>query len=115
MRIWLSGFFKNYIDGWYFPNIHVTDIIEILIVAVIVYEIMLWIKNTKAWMLLRGIIILFLFILIAAIFQMHTILFLARESINVLAVAAVDVYKRQDYCRPADCKAGDRETTDRFC
>ena len=93
MRLWLSGFFKNYIDGWYFPNIHVTDIIEILIVAVIVYEIMLWIKNTKAWMLLRGIIILFLFILIAAIFQMHTILFLARESINVLAVAAVVVFQ----------------------
>ena len=40
-----------------FPNIHIKDVIEILIVAVIVYEIMLWIKNTKAWMLLRGIII----------------------------------------------------------
>lgn len=93
MRLWLSGFFKNFIDGWYFPDIQVTDIIEIFIVAVIVYEIMLWIKNTKAWMLLRGIIILFLFILVAAIFQMHTILFLAKESINVLAIAAVVVFQ----------------------
>ena len=54
---------------------------------------MLWIKNTKAWMLLRGIIMLGLFILIAWIFQMNTILFLARESINVLAIAAVVVFQ----------------------
>ena len=52
--------------------------IEILIMTVIVYEIMLWIKNTKAWMLLRGIITLGVFILVAFLLQMHTILFLAR-------------------------------------
>ncbi len=93
MGLWLSRFFENYIEDWYFPNIHVTDVIEIIIVAVIIYEIMLWIKNTKAWMLLKGIIMLGLFILIAAIFQMHTILFLARESINVLAIGAVVVFQ----------------------
>ena len=69
------------------------DIIEILIITVIVYEIMLWIKNTKAWMLLRGIIMLGVFILLAWILQMHTILFLAAQSINVLAIAAVVVFQ----------------------
>lgn len=34
-----------------------------------------------------------IFILFAAIFQMHTILFLAKESINVLAIAAVVVFQ----------------------
>lgn len=44
------------------PDLKVTDIVEIIIIAVIVYEIALWIKNTKAWMLLRGIVVLaFLF------------------------------------------------------
>ena len=51
-------FLNNYINGLYFPTVHLTDVIEILIITVIVYEIMLWIKNTKAWMLLRGIIML---------------------------------------------------------
>ena len=83
----------NYTNGMYFPNIHIKDVIEILIVAVIVYEIMLWIKNTKAWMLLRGIIMLGVFILLAWIFQMHTILYLAAQSINVLAIAAVVVFQ----------------------
>ena len=90
---WMRNFIDNYTHGMYFPRIQVMDIIEILIITVIVYEIMLWIKNTKAWMLLRGIIMLGVFILLARIFQMHTILFLAAQSINVLAIAAVVVFQ----------------------
>ena len=89
---WMRNFIDNYTHGMYFPRIQVMDIIEILIITVIVYEIMLWIKNTKAWMLLRGIIMLGVFILLAWIFQMHTILFLAAQSINVLAIAAAVVF-----------------------
>jgi hypothetical protein len=40
-------FLNNYINGLYFPTVHLTDVIEILIITVIVYEIMLWIKNTS--------------------------------------------------------------------
>ena len=90
---WIKNFLDRYMDNAYIPDIHVMDIVEILIITVIVYEIMLWIKNTKAWMLLRGIIVLGVFILIALIFQMNTILFLAKESINVLAIAAVVVFQ----------------------
>lgn len=90
---WMRNFIDNYTHGMYFPKIQVMDIIEILIITVIVYELMLWIKNTKAWMLLRGIIMLGVFILLAWIFQMHTILFLAAQSINVLAIAAVVVFQ----------------------
>ena len=92
---WMRNFIDNYTHGMYFPKIQVMDIIEILIITVIVYEIMLWIKNTKAWMLLRGIIMLGVFILLAWIFQMHTILFLAAQSINVLAIAAVGVFQAE--------------------
>ena len=93
MQRWVTLFFEKYIHESYFPSVGITDIVEILIIAVVVYEIMLWIKNTKAWMLLRGMLMLGFFILFAAIFQMHTILFLAKESINVLAIAAVVVFQ----------------------
>ena len=46
---WIQNFIRNYSNGMYFPHIQIKDIIEILIVTIIVYEIMLWIKNTKAW------------------------------------------------------------------
>lgn len=90
---WLKSFISNLAGDIYFPSVEVKDIIEILIITVVVYEIMLWIKNTKAWMLLRGIIMLGAFILFAWIFQMHTILYLAAQSINVLAIAAIVVFQ----------------------
>ena len=88
---YLEKYFQN--TEFYLPTIGVTDVMEILIITFIVYEIMLWIKNTKAWMLLRGIMMVGGFILLTAIFQMHTILYLAKESINVLAIAAIVVFQ----------------------
>ena len=90
---WIQNFIRNYSNGMYFPHIQIKDIIEILIVTIIVYEIMLWIKNTKAWMLLRGMLMLGGFILLAWLFQMNTILYLARESSNLLSLSAHGVFK----------------------
>ena len=77
----------------YFPEIQVNDVIEILILTILLYEVILWIKNTKAWMLLRGILILAICIIAAWILQLNTILFLVQQSINVLAIAAVVVFQ----------------------
>lgn len=93
MMDWVRNFFDNYTRDMYFPSIEIKDVVEILIITVIVYEIMLWIKNTKAWMLLRGIIMLGIFIFLAWILRMQTILYLAAQSLNVLAVAAVVVFQ----------------------
>ena len=89
----LERFFEKYISAWYIPEVKVVDIIEIIIISVLVYEIMVWIKNTKAWMLLKGMLVLCAFILVAAIFEMNTILFLASHAIDVLAMAAVVVFQ----------------------
>lgn len=44
---------QNYFSRLYIPRITWTDIIEIIIIAVVLYNILLWIMNTKAWALLR--------------------------------------------------------------
>ena len=49
-------------------NIRWVDIVEILIISFLVYHILAWIKNTRAWSLLKGIIVIAAFILIAAFF-----------------------------------------------
>ena len=60
-------------------KIGVIDIIEILIISVLFYHILLWIKTTRAWNLFKGLIIILLFVLVAALFQMDTILWLAES------------------------------------
>ncbi len=89
----IRDFINSYLGEWYMPNLKVTDIIEIIIIAYLAYHVMVWIKNTKAWMLLKGIVVLGVFILIAAIFKMNTILWLAEKSISVLATAAIVVFQ----------------------
>lgn len=89
----IKEFMNRYLNAWYIPDIQIIDIIEIAILAFLIYQLMIWIKSTKAWMLLKGIIVLVVFILIASIFKMNTILWIARNSIGVLATAAIVVFQ----------------------
>ena len=75
------------------PKFSGTDAVEILIIAFLVYEIMLWIKNTRAWMLFKGIIILLAFVLLATIFNLTTILWIADKTFNVGVIAAIVVFQ----------------------
>ena len=103
----VADFIEKYGIGLYIPRVHVTDVIEVLILTFLIYQIIVWIKNTKAWMLLRGIIVLAGFILLAAIFKMHTILFIARNSLTVMATAAIVVF--QPELRRALEKLGEKQ------
>lgn len=87
-------FITEYIAGtFYFPKIQVMDVVEIIILTFLIYQIIVWIKNTKAWMLLKGMLVLVAFILISAIFRMNTILYLAQKSVTVMATAAIVVFQ----------------------
>ena len=88
------------------PEITFKNFLEIAIITIVVYEMLVWIKNTRAWMLLRGIVVLAVFILVAFIFKMHTILFLAGNAVTVFATAAVVVF--QPELRRALEKLGER-------
>lgn len=103
----ITQFAERYITGVYFPEIHMTDIIEVLILTFLIYQLIIWIKNTKAWMLLKGIVVLALFILVAAIFKMNTILFIAKNSLTVMATAAIVVF--QPELRRALEKLGEKQ------
>lgn len=55
-----------------------TDVVEIVIIAFLLYYMLVWIKNTRAWMLLKGILVVLLFVALAAVFQMNTIMWIAK-------------------------------------
>ena len=74
-------------------NITVIDIIEILIISVLFYQVLIWIKSTRAWNLFKGILTILLFVLLAAIFRMTTILWLAEKTVNVGLIALVVIFQ----------------------
>ena len=75
------------------PTPHVIDVIEIIIIAFFIYEILLWIKNSRAYMLLRGIVVIVLFFVVAGLLQMNTILWLGEKHLSVGIVALVVVFQ----------------------
>lgn len=73
-------------------SITVTDILEILVLAFLVYNVLLWIKNTRAWSLLKGIMILAACIALVYLLQMTTLMYLVNRVVDIAITAAVIVF-----------------------
>ncbi len=77
----------------YIPDVEFTDVLEIIIIAFVVYQILIWIKNSKAWFLLKGIIVILLFMLFALLFEMDTILWIAQNALGIAVLAVIVVFQ----------------------
>ena len=83
----------NFISFESIPVMGLTDYVEILIIAFLVYEVMVWIRDTRAWSLMRGIVVIIAFVLLAYLLQMTTILWLVRNGLNVLLMAVLIIFQ----------------------
>ncbi len=72
--------YANTIDG--------NDVLEILIIAFLLYSILAWMKTTRSWRVLRGLVVICLFVLVVDLMQMNTIIWMTR---NVLGFAVTAV------------------------
>ena len=45
--------------------------------------------NTKAWSLLKGVVVIGVFLVVAAIFKMNTILWIAENAVSIIATAII--------------------------
>ena len=84
-------FLENNLTGLHMPNIRLTDIVEILIIAFLVYQIFAWARNTRLMSLLKGIVVILVFIMLAAIFNMSTILWIVSHILSIAVIAVVVV------------------------
>lgn len=87
--------FENIINQYFsvlhMPVVRITDVVEVIIISFVVYHILVWIRNTRAWSLLKGVIVIIVFLLLAAIFNMNTILWIAEKCLSVAVIAIVVV------------------------
>ncbi|MCI8563077.1 MAG: TIGR00159 family protein [Lachnospiraceae bacterium] len=81
-------------DTFYFlslPRMTLIDLVEVIIIAFALYHIILWMRKTRAWNLLKGIVVLLLCYLIAYFLDMSTILWIFNRTlaIGITALAVV--------------------------
>ena len=85
--------FKEYFYVLSFPKIGLTDILEIFIIAFTIYHVSLWVKRTRAWALVKGILILFLCYIVAYLLNMSVILWIFNKTIAIGITALIIVFQ----------------------
>ena len=89
MAVRLSG----YLSKLSLPSLGVTDILEIALISFFIYQFMVWIKFTRAYTLLKGILIVILFILFAYVLKMNTILWIIKNLSTILLTSVVVIFQ----------------------
>ena len=67
IKVWISNHFP-----WLKApaiTIGIIDIIEIIILSFLVYSVLVWIKRSRAWTLLKGMLLVGFFIALAYLFN----------------------------------------------
>ena len=81
--------FSDFISRLRIPDVRWTDIVEVLIIAYLTYHILVWVKNTRAWQLMKGIAVVIAIAILAAVFNMTTILWIFQHVAGIAVTALV--------------------------
>ena len=86
----MKQFIHSYLSSLTFTY---SDVLEIIILSFVVYHILIWIRNTRAWTLMTGILVMIVFIFIATLLNLDSILFLVSKGINAILVATAVIFQ----------------------
>lgn len=93
MEVFKSIFDSLGITEFARPSLGITDILDILLVAYIIYKIIFWIKETRAWVLFKGILVIFALAAVATLLKLNTILWILSNTISVGIIAIIVVFQ----------------------
>ena len=91
LKVWLA----NDMSWFTMPtvSITITDVLEIFILAFLVYSLLLWIKNTRAWTLLKGLMVLVVCVSLVYLLHMDTLIFIVNRGIDIAITAAIVIFQ----------------------
>ncbi|HAG04634.1 MAG TPA: TIGR00159 family protein [Lachnospiraceae bacterium] len=75
------------------PSVRITDIIDIIVVSVILYYVFKWVRETRAWSLMRGLVMIGVISLFSARFHLYTVSWLIEKTFSVGIIALVIIFQ----------------------
>lgn len=87
----INSFFDNFLNT--ILAIKLNDFIDILIVAYIFYKIFMFMKDTRAGQVLKGIVLLLVVTQLSEIFKLHTLNWILLNSLNIGVVATIIIFQ----------------------
>ena len=85
----ILSFLENNLNNLYIPKPGIIDILEICIISFIIYHILVWMRNTRAWFLMKGIVSIMVMFVIAVILEMNTIIWIAQNVVYIGVIAVI--------------------------
>ncbi|MBO7336267.1 MAG: diadenylate cyclase CdaA [Lachnospiraceae bacterium] len=89
----LTEFIKMFWSGFSMPKFSFLDFIEILIIAWLIYYVAKWIKNTRAWVIVKGLLVIALFWILAEVLHFDVILWILEKTIGVGITAIIILFQ----------------------
>ena len=83
----------NWLNGVYMPKIQIIDLLEILILAFLIYICIVWIQRTRAYTLLKGFLFVIAFVAIASVLRMSVILWITQNIASIALIALVIIFQ----------------------
>jgi len=80
------------------PVIHnegqlIRAIAEIIIIAYVLYRVIKWVKETRAWSLFKGLFVIFTVYALAVALQFNTITWVISNTLNVGIIALIIIFQ----------------------
>jgi len=85
----ILSFLENNLSNLYIPRPGIIDIFEIIIISIMIYHILIWMRNTRAWSLMKGIVSIMVMFVIAVILEMNTIIWIAQNVVYLGVIAVI--------------------------
>ena len=88
-----SLFSSGGIGKWFLPSIRVSDVLDILVVAFIIYEILNWIRKTRAWILFKGVAVVLIIWMVASLLQLNMTVWIFEGTLSVGILAVIIIFQ----------------------
>ena len=85
----ILAFLEDNLSNLYIPKPNIIDVLEIIILSFIIYHILVWMRNTRAWFLMKGIVSLMVMFIVAVFLEMNTIIWIAQNVVYLGVIAVI--------------------------
>lgn len=68
-------------------------ILQIIIISYVIYNLLFWIKQTQAWLLLKGIVIIIIFTIGAFLLELNEILYILEQGLYGVLIALLIIFQ----------------------
>lgn len=75
------------------PSIRISDVVDILIVAIFIYIIMNWIRETRAWSLFKGVMVILILSILSFRLNLYTTYWIIQETFSVGVMAILILFQ----------------------